>query len=474
MFYWDSQNIVNIIGGKAIGNKWICYGKISIDTRTLNSGDIFVAIKGKNFDGHDFIDEAFRKGAVAAIVDYRYTIYTNYSLIVVHNVLNALQSMASFYLKYLNAKVIAITGSIGKTTMKCMLQQVLSHYGNVYSDKGNFNNHIGMPLCALNAPYNSKFVILEMGMSNFGEIALLSKIASPDVSIITHITPAHLASFSSLEDIAVAKSEIFYHMKDNGIVILNYDNSYYNKLFNTAIQCCKNFNIISFGKNKNANIFLYTIEDYSNGLKEVIVNCKGNIIKCLIQESMLRFIYLILAVVAVIDGLKLNFDGIYSALKNFLPINGRGKINYLNLQGKSFILIDDSYNASPVSMITALQDLHRLYHDGITGKIAILGDMLELGDHSIMYHKKLIDFIVQGKISIVYTVGIHMKSLYDILPANIKGEHFQDYKALMSKILLIIDEGYVVLIKGSAATKLSIVVQYLLKISSVFNYTKSL
>ncbi|KJV68976.1 UDP-N-acetylmuramoyl-tripeptide--D-alanyl-D-alanine ligase [Candidatus Neoehrlichia procyonis] len=468
MFYWDNENIISAVNGKAIGNGWVCKGKISIDTRTLKPGDIFVAIRGKNFNGHDFVHEAFYKGAVAAIVDCKYIIYdTNYSLIIVHDVLKALHDMASFYLKNLDAKIIAITGSFGKTTTKCMLQQALSHYGNTYSDKGNFNNHIGMPLCALNAPYNSEFIILEMGMSNFGEINLLSKITNPDISIITHISPAHLAAFSSVDDIAVAKSEIFYHTKSNGIVILNYDDNYYSKLYSAAIQHCKNFNIVSFGKNKNANVFLYTIKDFNKGLKEVVINCNGNIIKCIVQECMLRFLYSILIVIAVVNSLKLDVYNMYSALSNFLPINGRGRAHSLNLQGKNFILIDDAYNANPASMIAALHNLYKL--NGITKKIAILGDMLELGKYSVMYHKGLIDSIINSKVDVVYTVGFYMQYLHDILPANIKGIHFHDYKALMRKVLLIIGEGNAVLIKGSANTKLSVVVQYLLEISSIAN-----
>ena len=225
MFEWNENNVS---GDKKIGS-WRSTN-ISTDTRNIKKGDLFVALKGRNFDGHNFLSEAFAKGAVAAIVSEGE--YKNFPLVVVKDTLKALQNMASYYIRnvLINTKVIAVTGSVGKTTTKDMLYWVLSQCGVSHANNGNLNNNVGLPLTILKAPQNCEYLILEMGMSKSGEIKELSKISNPDIAVITNVEHAHTANFFSLLDIARAKLEVLHGMKNDGILVLNRDHQYYNYL----------------------------------------------------------------------------------------------------------------------------------------------------------------------------------------------------------------------------------------------------
>jgi UDP-N-acetylmuramoyl-tripeptide--D-alanyl-D-alanine ligase len=196
MFKWNTNNIIDATGGRGVnGCNWIHSSNISTDTRSIKKGDLFIALKGKNFDGHNFLHEAFLKGAAAAIVSEGK--YKNFPLIIVQDTLKALHDMASYYIRNIlvDAKVIAITGSVGKTTTKDMLHTVLSQYGVSYANEGNLNNNIGLPLTILKAPKNCQYLILEMGMYRAGEIKELSKISNLNIAVITNIEPAHTENF---------------------------------------------------------------------------------------------------------------------------------------------------------------------------------------------------------------------------------------------------------------------------------------
>lgn len=231
MFKWNANNIICANGGRKVGScNWVHSSNISTDTRSIKKGDVFIALKGKNFDGHVFLHEAFLKGAVAAVVSEGK--YRNLPLIVVQDTLKALHDMASYYIRnvLVNAKVIAITGSVGKTTTKDMLHTVLSQYGVPHVNEGNLNNNIGLPLTVLKGPESCQYLILEVGMNKACEIKELSKISNPNIAVITNVEPAHVENFSLLLDIAQAKLEILYGMKNNGTLVLNRDNKYYDYL----------------------------------------------------------------------------------------------------------------------------------------------------------------------------------------------------------------------------------------------------
>ncbi|WP_265025945.1 UDP-N-acetylmuramoyl-tripeptide--D-alanyl-D-alanine ligase [Wolbachia endosymbiont of Rhagoletis indifferens] len=449
MFKWNTNNIIDATGGRGEGG---CYSSnISTDTRSIKKGDLFIALKGKNFDGHNFLHEAFLKGAAAAIVSEGK--YKSFPLVIVQDTLKALHDMASYYIRnvLVDAKVIAITGSVGKTTTKDMLHTVLSQYGVSHANEGNLNNNIGLPLTILKAPKNCQYLILEMGMNKAGEIKELSKISNPNIAVITNIEPAHTENFSSLFDVAQAKLEILYGMKNNGTLILNRDNKYYDYLSSHA-----NRNVISFGKDKNAEVCLLDLIRNDDGLNLKIRLSDNQTINCNLRVQGEHFAYSLLVAAAVVQSLGLDLSKLPLALKNFSVTKGRGNIHKVKYNKKYIHLIDDSYNASPTSMKTAIKTLSTYSNQR---KVALLGDMLELGDKSIEFHTDLVKIITENNIDKVYTVGKSMLELHELLPDNIRGAHFNDSNQLKSDLANIIQNNDAILVKGSQGMKMDLIVR---------------
>ncbi len=452
MFKWNTNNIIDATGGTDVnGYNWIHSSNISTDTRSIKKGDLFIALKGKNFDGHNFLHEAFLKGAVAAIVSEDK--YKNFPLIIVQDTLKALHGMASYYIRnvLVDAKVIAITGSVGKTTTKDMLHTVLSQYGVSHANEGNLNNNIGLPLTILKAPKNCQCLILEMGMNKAGEIKELSKISNPNIAVITNIGPAHVENFSSLFDVAQTKLEVLYGMKNNGTLILNRDNKYYDYLSSRA-----NRNVISLGKDKNAEVCLLDIISNDDGLNFKIRLNNNQTINCNLRVQGEHFAYSLLAVAAVVQSLGLDLSKLPLALKNFSATKGRGNIHKVKYNGKYIHLIDDSYNASPASMKAAIKTLSTYSNQR---KVALLGDMLELGDESIKFHTDLVKVITENNVDKVYTVGKFMLELHELLPDNMRGAHFNDSNQLKSNLADIIQNNNAILVKGSRGMKMDLIIQ---------------
>ncbi len=452
MFKWNTNNIIDATGGTDVnGYNWIHSSNISTDTRSIKKGDLFIALKGKNFDGHNFLHEAFLKGAVAAIVSEDK--YKNFPLIIVQDTLKALHGMASYYIRnvLVDAKVIAITGSVGKTTTKDMLHTVLSQYGVSHANEGNLNNNIGLPLTILKAPKNCQCLILEMGMNKAGEIKELSKISNPNIAVITNIGPAHVENFSSLFDVAQTKLEVLYGMKNNGTLILNRDNKYYDYLSSRA-----NRNVISLGKDKNAEVCLLDIISNDDGLNFKIRLNNNQTINCNLRVQGEHFAYSLLAVAAVVQSLGLDLSKLPLALKNFSATKGRGNIHKVKYNGKYIHLIDDSYNASPASMKAAIKTLSTYSNQR---KVALLGDMLELGDESIKFHTDLVKVITENNVDKVYTVGKFMLELHELLPDNMRGAHFNDSNQLKRNLADIIQNNDAILVKGSRGMKMDLIIQ---------------
>ncbi len=452
MFKWNTNNIIDATGGTDVnGYNWIHSSNISTDTRSIKKGDLFIALKGKNFDGHNFLHEAFLKGAVAAIVSEDK--YKNFPLIIVQDTLKALHGMASYYIRnvLVDAKVIVITGSVGKTTTKDMLHTVLSQYGVSHANEGNLNNNIGLPLTILKAPKNCQCLILEMGMNKAGEIKELSKISNPNIAVITNIGPAHVENFSSLFDVAQTKLEVLYGMKNNGTLILNRDNKYYDYLSSRA-----NRNVISLGKDKNAEVCLLDIISNDDGLNFKIRLNNNQTINCNLRVQGEHFAYSLLAVAAVVQSLGLDLSKLPLALKNFSATKGRGNIHKVKYNGKYIHLIDDSYNASPASMKAAIKTLSTYSNQR---KVALLGDMLELGDESIKFHTDLVKVITENNVDKVYTVGKFMLELHELLPDNMRGAHFNDSNQLKSNLADIIQNNDAILVKGSRGMKMDLIIQ---------------
>ncbi|MCL2566573.1 MAG: UDP-N-acetylmuramoyl-tripeptide--D-alanyl-D-alanine ligase [Alphaproteobacteria bacterium] len=450
------ENLVKITGDFSFKN-------YSIDTRTIMQGDCFIAIKGNN-DGHQYLQTAIAKGAAALIIEeeyYKQNTLSFSSLIIVKDTLIALAKIASYNAKAFKEKggvLIGITGSVGKTTLKEMLAFVLAKSNIVSATFGNYNNHIGLPFSVAHIKDEAQFGVYEMGMSSSGEISYLSHILQPQVGIITEITSAHTEFFKDgLDGVAAAKAEIMDGMDAQSLLFLNYDNSYFSFLKEKAIEHGIK-KIISFSQsNKDADIYVestkllenYQIEVYANIFGEGIVYKINSITQ---HNAML-------ATLALGIAKKLHAD-ITKALEKFIDFKipkGRGEILQIKFNDKNIVLIDDSYNANPKSMNSALLSLQ----NSQSKKIIILGSMLELGIRAQEEHIKLKDSLAGiSNIKEIILVGDLMEHLYKAI-ADTKAQHFNNTEDAMAYLKNIIEEGDLVFIKGSLGSGVINISKYL-------------
>ncbi len=407
----------------------------SKDTRDIKEGDIYVGIKGDNFDGNKFYREAFNKGAKACILNCdpkEINDYLNSTIVIVPDSVKCLQTLATYKRDMYNIPVVAITGSVGKTTTREMISSVLSYKYKVLTPIKNYNNHIGLPFTLLNLDDHTACV-LEMGMNHFGEISLLSKIAKPTIAVITNIGTSHIGNLGSKENILKAKLEILDGMNDKGILIVNNDD-----------ELLKNVNYknkITIGINNDSNYI---------GTKLTNNKIKINGIKIKNQNINTAFVYNALNAFAVGKILKVNNWNIKKALNEYAPHDNRLQIK----ESKSgTIIIDDSYNASYESIKVALETLQK-YNKR---KIVVLGDIKELGDKAVEIHQSLGDLI--GGVEILVTVGEYTK----YIKANIKNENFNNNDDAINYLKKVIRKDDIVLVKASNAMKFNEIVNALIE-----------
>jgi UDP-N-acetylmuramoyl-tripeptide--D-alanyl-D-alanine ligase len=430
---------------------------VSIDSRTILPGEMFVAIKGEKFNGDEFAHEALKKGAALAIVSKQAKDLEGYKeqVIYVDDTLEALNKLAVYARKRLKGQLIAVTGSVGKTSTKEMLHLALDGQGQCYSSKGNFNNHWGMPLCLANMPAETDYAIMEMGMSSAGEIAHLSRLAVPHVAIITTIEAVHLEFFNSISAIAAAKAEIFTGMVKGGTAIINYDNPYHPIILGFAQA--KAMNVISFGSEGKAD---FKLERYEarEGKSYITAECLGKDIDYTIGAMGRHLALNSLAVLAAVHAVGAEVAYAARCLEKFSALKGRGATIKTDHQ---ITIIDDSYNASPASVKAALANL-ATYRKKNNRLIAILGNMMELGPKSAEMHVELLADITKNNVDRVYTVGHLMHHLHEALPANIVGINTKNSQEMAEIIESELKAGDVVLIKGSLSMQMKKIVDKLL------------
>lgn len=451
---WDNLSIKKALGVDTIDS--LAISGISIDTRTLNPGDLFIALKGEKLDGHQFVAMAVEKGASACLVDHLIDGVQKERQIVVSNTLKALHQMASYARKQSKAIFIGITGSSGKTTTKEMLKTCLETQGIVGATKGNFNNELGVPITLASLPVDAKYAIIEMGMNHQGEISKLTQMVKPDVSVITMIGTAHQEFFKSSKEIALAKAEIFDGQRAGTFAILNKNSLYYDILAEKAHE--KDLKIISFGETDSADIYIkrYEISD----MCKIKMSYKNQDYNYQIHFLGKHFAMNSLAVLAAVDAVNIHVFEVLDAISQTKPIAGRGLMKKVSLPtGEEITLIDDCYNANPSSMQASLNVLGSQMGGR---RIAVLGQMMELGDSAAKMHADLLHFILKNKIDKVFTVGCLMKHLYDILPSSIRGKHVETVQELIRVLPSKLIENDIVLVKGSNSVGLN-------KIVNLFN-----
>lgn len=413
--------------------------RVVIDSRKVQKGDLFVAIKGNNFDGNEYAKDAISKGAVAAVISDE--AYANDKTILTKSGVYALERLAYQRRKNASAKIIAITGSVGKTTVKELLAAIFSDYYKVHKTEGNFNNHIGLPLSIANMPLDTKIGIFEMGMNAAGEISNLSRIAHPDIAVITNIGTSHIEFFDSKEGIAKAKAEIFEWLKVDGMAVIPTDTDYF-PLMEEIAENNGVTNIMSFGTKINNP----RVTDEGNISAHIIMERHE-----IPQEKCREFnLNNILASLTIAGEIGVDIDDAIESIKALEPVDGRGR-KFQHSSGA--IIINDAYNASPESMRNALTNL--VDEDASGAKIAVLGDMLELGKDAAKYHSDLLEYL--SAIDVVYLHGEFMKGL-----SNLKNSiYFESLDELQNELLKQLKSGDIALIKGSNGSKMWKVVEYL-------------
>lgn len=390
------KQILQFVGGETKNKETvenIMVTNICTDTRKIGPGSLFVPIKGENFDGHTFIEDAFKKGAVAALSHEK--ISGSGVVISVEDTRVALRDLAEHYLAMFKIPVVAVTGSVGKTSCKDMLAAVLGSRFEVLKTDGNFNNDIGVPLTVFRIEKEHELAILEMGMNHFDEITVLSKIARPDYAVITNIGVSHIENLGSREGIFKAKKEVFDYMTSQGMAIINGDDDYLPQLESELEMKTK-----VFGLTKD---FAYKADEIKSlGYKgmSALFSTPHKSFKVDVPALGEHMIYNVLPAIAIAEDLGLSEEEIKKGIQSFVPTKMRLNIYEV---GNNITIIDDVYNASPDSMKAALKTLDQLPCEG--KKIAILGDMFEMGDHAQDGHRKVGADAAKMNIDLLICVG---------------------------------------------------------------------
>ena len=447
---WTLQEIAQATSGRVVGED-VAIAAISIDSRTLPQGALFWALPGERFDGHDYVVKAKEAGAVAALVSEAWLAtqpsLPEIALVVVEDCYRALEALAKAARARMAGKIIGVTGSVGKTSAKEMLKLALGAYGSVYATAGNYNNHIGVPLTLVNMPHAVDYAIIEMGMNHAGEIEYLTGIARPDVSLITNVEAVHLEFFDSVADIARAKAEIFSGVVSGGTAILPRDNTYYDLLLESASQSAAE-RILSFGQDDDADIRLSEAHTTREGT-QVCYQYKGEASEFRLGTLGAHWPAASLAIIAVVEALGLPRAPAEATLAAYKEQPGRGEASQIALPaGGVCTLIDDAYNASPVSMKAALTTLAALMPGQGGSRKAILGQMLELGEDSAAFHAQLASFVEAAEITEMLLVGELMAHLKMALPPSLRIVHVakaEEGRAWLSHV----QPGDIVLCKGS-------------------------
>lgn len=471
---WQIDALVAAAGGQADArpsDKSVSVSGISIDTRTLGTGDLFVALKDQR-DGHEFVSAAFEKGAAAALVSVKYQRQDGDGLLIrVDDVLLALERLGAASRARLSAgaRVIAVTGSAGKTTTKEMLRVALEAVApaHVHASIKSFNNHWGVPLTLARMPAQTRFAVFEIGMNHPGEITPLTKLVKPHVALVTTVEAAHLAAFSSIEDIARAKAEIFQGLSVGGLAVLNRDNAYYGILREAALAM-PGVEIVSFGSGQvpdgegagSVSLRSAVPERDAGGTQicarfDTRATASDADVAFAIGANGQHMVLNALGVAAVLRAVGVDVASALRVLAGLGPPTGRGTREAIAVDGGTILLIDESYNANPASMAAALRAMSALPRSLYPRRIAVVGDMLELGDEAARLHAGLAAAVMSANIDLVFAAGPNMRHLYTLLSPERQGAWAETSSGLEAALNKSLAAGDAVMIKGSNGSRMA-------------------
>jgi len=467
---WTRDAAVAATGGHCTVD-WQASG-ISIDTRSIEAGDLFVALCDMR-DGHDFVAQALDKGAAAALVSrVPEGVCADAPLLLVPDVLAALEAMARTARARTGAKVIGVTGSVGKTGTKDMLRTALAPMGKVHAAVRSFNNHWGVPLTLARMPVDTEFAVIEIGMNHPGEITPLARMADLDVAVITTVAAVHMAAFKDITEIAQAKAEVFDGLRRGGAAVLNADTDSFDSLAEAATQA--GATVVRFGQTETADVELVSAR-ITGPMTTIDARFNGKPALFKLAAPGQHLAMNALAALAAVLEVGGDLAEAMLALGDWQAPDGRGARHVVDLSngdGQTLELIDESYNANPTSMRAALDVLAAaipLNNMGriVTGRrIAFLGDMLELGPDSSCMHAEISALSALENVDLVYTCGDQMKNLYDALPTGKRGLWFKDGAAMAAEVHSLLDAGDVVMVKGSLGARVGQVVNAILALGA--------
>jgi UDP-N-acetylmuramoyl-tripeptide--D-alanyl-D-alanine ligase len=436
-------------------------GGVSIDSRTLEAGDLFFAIRGDAHDGHDHVARAFEAGAAAAVVSHEraHELAALGPVLAVEDTLQAMVRLAVAARARSKAKIVGVTGSVGKTTAKEMLRAMLTVCGLTHASAASYNNHWGVPLSLARCPESAHYAVFEIGMNHAGEIEPLTRLVRPQVAIVTAIEPVHLEFFGSLEAIADAKAEIFLGLERGGAAVINRDNPQFMRLERSARDAGVE-RIVSFGEHARADARLIkcSLQAETSTVQAQILGTEvtyklGAPGRHLVLNSLS-----VLAAAALV-GADLALAAL--ALADLQPASGRGSRLTLHMPRGTALLIDESYNANPASMRAALALLGQTDLRQLGRRIAVLGDMLELGPRGAELHRELAVAVLAHGIDLVFCCGPLMRALWEALPSSRKGGYAETSAALESQVLAALQPGDAVMVKGSLGSRMTPIVKAL-------------
>lgn len=457
---WGVEELMKATGGELIGTPRGAFTGVSIDSRAVGDNEIFVAIKGDRMDGHDFAASALAAGAGIAIVSrFDDAMRAAGALLLVDDPLEALIRMGRAARARSGAKIVAVTGSVGKTGTKEALKLALSASGLTHASAASFNNHWGVPLSLARLPRDAAFGVFEIGMNHAGEIKPLVELVEPHVAIITTIAPSHLGNFDNLDGIAAAKAEIFDGVVAGGAVLLNRDNAYFGMLSEAARKDGIG-RIFGFGRDAASDVRLDSValhEDCSCLSAHVF----GEALSAKLGAPGEHVALNSLAVLGAVQLLGADLALAALALARLEPPKGRGVRHKLKARGGVFTVVDESYNANPASMEAALALLARVSTGKGGRRIAVLGDMLELGPQGPALHAGLAKPIDALGIDTVYAAGPLMRHLWDALPAGRRGVYAATAAQLAETLAGDVQAGDAVMIKGSLGSRMGPLVETL-------------
>jgi UDP-N-acetylmuramoyl-tripeptide--D-alanyl-D-alanine ligase len=460
---WTSKAMAEAMRASVNGALPQAVTGLSIDSRTVAPGEVYFAIKGEVHDGHDFVAAALKAGAALAVVEtaQREKFASDAPLLVVDDVLAGLIDLARAARARLDAQVIAITGSVGKTSTKEALRRVLSAQGPTHASAASFNNHWGVPLSLARCPANVRFAIFEIGMNHAGEIEPLVGMVRPQIAIITTVEPVHLEFFAGIEAIADAKAEIFTGVEPGGAVVLNRDNSQFAKLQRSAKKLGIN-RIVSFGANKKSDARLLEVSLHA-ACSAVHANILGHDVTYKLGMPGRHMAMNSLAVLAAASLAGADLALAALSLSQIEPAAGRGVRRTLEVASGEATLIDESYNANPASMAAALNVLGQAAVGPHGRRIAVLGDMLELGPTSAELHRGLNEAVKANHIDLVYCCGPLMRNLWEALSTGKRGGYAESAAGLEAQAIGAIRAGDAIMVKGSLGSKMKTIVNALEK-----------